>query len=116
MSDLGMNTLTFDQYARATEQTAIYRGAGSGSEVALMYVGLGVGGEGGEVCDVIKKAYRDGELDEAKLRKEIGDVIWYLARICREKGWSLGHIASENLVKLEDRKERGVLSGSGDDR
>lgn len=116
MSDLGYNTLTFDQFMRSTDKTAIYRGAGSGSENALMYVGLGVGGEGGEVCDVIKKAYRDGELDEAKLRKEIGDVIWYLARICREKHWSLGHIAAENIVKLNDRKERGVISGSGDDR
>lgn len=110
------NTLTFDQYQRATRATAVYRGAGSGSDVALMYAALGFAGEAGEIANKIKKYYRDGVLDANAVRKECGDALWYLARIIDElTGW-LGAVAEQNLDKLEDRKDRGVLQGSGDDR
>ena len=47
---------------------------------------------------------------------EIGDVLWYAAMLARELDLDLGEIGQANLDKLASRKERGVLTGSGDDR
>lgn len=51
-----------------------------------------------------------------ELRKELGDVLWYLSQLCNELDLDLGTIADGNLSKLLDRKSRGKLQGSGDDR
>jgi len=43
-------------------------------------------------------------------------VLWYCAVLADDLGISLGKIASENETKLQDRKKRGMISGSGDSR
>ena len=50
------------------------------------------------------------------LKDELGDVIWYLSQVATELNLNLDDIASDNLVKLFSRKERGVLHGNGDAR
>lgn len=50
------------------------------------------------------------------LRKEAGDCLWQLAGLCKVMGWSLEEVACENLDKLADRKARGVIDSSGDNR
>lgn len=50
------------------------------------------------------------------IKKELGDVMWMVAGITDELGWSLEEICRENLSKLADRKERGVIDGDGDNR
>jgi glycine hydroxymethyltransferase len=52
----------------------------------------------------------------AKVAKEIGDVMWYVAVLSYEMDYSLEDIAKMNLDKLASRAERGVIAGSGDDR
>lgn len=107
--------LNFDDYLLATDVTAVYPGVDAvGHRGTAAYLALGVTSEAGEVADVIKKALRNGDaLDnpdvEARLRSELGDVLWYVARFCRENGWSLAGIAKENLEKLNARKESGEL-------
>lgn len=108
--------MTLDDYQEATRETAAYPAMGAG-----VYPALGLGGESGEVLEKIKKLHRDkggavtGEW-LAGLRKELGDVLWYVSRIADDFGQSLDQIAYENLQKLADRKKRGVLGGSGDNR
>ena len=63
--------------------------------------------------DINREKYADKEPD---LRKEAGDILWQLAGLCRVMGWSLEDVAQENLKKLSDRKDRGVIDGSGDNR
>ncbi|MFD9893359.1 nucleoside triphosphate pyrophosphohydrolase family protein [Amycolatopsis sp. NPDC059027] len=111
----------FDEYQRGTRFTAVYPDAGTGDMSALMYTALGLAGETGEVADKVKKIYRDkggvvDALDRAALSKELGDVQWYLARVADELNLSLGAVVGLNERKLRDRKTRGVLGGSGDDR
>lgn len=115
-----MIDLSFTEYQLATAETAVYPGSGTGSVLALAYVGLGLG-ESGEVQGKIKKILRDdnGEvsLEKSKeIAKELGDLLWYVARAADELGYSLEEIAQENLDKLNSRKARGVLGGSGDNR
>ena len=51
-----------------------------------------------------------------KLKDEVGDVLWYLANLCTDLGLSLDDVAEGNLAKLQDRLERDVLQGDGDNR
>lgn len=50
------------------------------------------------------------------IKKELGDVMWMVAGLADELGWSLDDVCRENLRKLADRKGRGVIDGSGDNR
>lgn len=115
-----MTEYTFSNYQDDIAATAIYPEAGTGSVMALAYVGLGLG-EAGEIQGKIKKILRDndGELtDEIRLEiaKEVGDLQWYVARAAEELGYTLEEIARANVAKLQSRQKRGVLGGSGDNR
>ncbi len=82
---------------------------------------MGLAGEAGEVAEHAKKAIRDdrGEVSDtrrAAMAKELGDVLWYVAQLATELDLNLDEIAHTNLDKLLSRQQRGVLSGSGDER
>ena len=103
-----------------------------------MYPALGLAEEVGEVCGKVAKFIRKHggidpmttryELenkvtvtdDELKFRKdiskEIGDTMWMLAELCTIYGLDMGEVMSENIEKLTDRRERGVIDGNGDNR
>lgn len=59
--------------------------------------------------------HREHELREA-LAKELGDVLWEVSQCARELGFNLEDIARMNIAKLQDRKERDVIDGEGDER
>ena len=87
----------------------------------LLHWVLGINGEAGEIAEKMKKIIRDknGELsaeDKQELAKEVGDVLWYLAVFAHNLGVPLEEIAQANLDKLQSRKARGVLQGSGENR
>lgn len=103
--------MTFDEYQKAAAETAIYP-----AKYAGMYPALGLVGESGEVAEKVKKWLRDGTPPEDGLKKELGDVLWYIAAIARDFDLSLEEIARGNLTKLRDRKARNAIWGSGDDR
>ena len=82
---------------------------------------LGLVGEAGETADKVKKIIRDkdGKVtddDREAIKKELGDVLWYIANISRYLGFSLSDVAKGNLAKLEDRYQRNQIHGAGDDR
>lgn len=110
--------MNFKDYQEAAMSTAIY--PGKGTIIGLAYTALGLG-ESGEVQGKVKKIIRDeGNVisDEKKkeIGKELGDQLWYIAAMASELGLNLQEIAEGNITKLNSRKERGVLQGSGDDR
>lgn len=104
-----------------------------------MYPALGLAEEAGEVCGKIAKfirkntgvqpanTYRDDYpsiLDwitknarfRKDLSKELGDAMWMIAELCTVYGLDMGKVMAENIEKLADRKERGVIVGEGDNR
>lgn len=110
-------SLTFDEYQQRAAETALYPDVGHNP----IYPTLGLAGETGEIAEKVKKVLRDqgGNFDEtavAAIKKELGDVLWYVARLASELNLDLGDVAAENLAKLASRQERGVIGGSGDER
>ena len=108
--------LSLNEYQRRAAETAIYPDAS-----AVTYPILGLVNEAGEVAGKYKKIFRDdnGVVTEAHredLKKELGDVLWYVAALARDLGVNLEDVAQGNLDKLASRAARGTLQGSGDNR
>lgn len=120
--------MTPNAYQAMTETTAIYPGNDvhwreypALAREALSYTILGLAGEAGEVANTWKKAFRDdnGRLTTERREKmigELGDVIWYVARIAWHLDIDLETVMRRNLAKLNARKEAGTIGGSGDTR
>jgi NTP pyrophosphatase (non-canonical NTP hydrolase) len=105
---------TVDEYEKEVRNSSIRKGK---SERDLAIFGLGLNGEAGEVAEKIKKYLRgDGPIDEDLLLKELHDCLWYLISLGHFYGKSLPDIMKIGLVKMADRKARGVTRGSGDTR
>ena len=109
--------MTFEEYQQQSNRTAVYPDKGNN----FIYPTLGLTGEAGEVAEKIKKVLRDkgGAVDEAtreEIKKELGDVLWYVAQVSTELGLNLDEVAELNLQKLFSRLERGKINGSGDNR
>jgi NTP pyrophosphatase (non-canonical NTP hydrolase) len=114
----------FDHYQeQCASEFAFYPGM-------LIYPAMGLAGEAGEVVEKVKKLVRDDEmpLDEnfntatinaekrLEIARELGDVLFYVAMIADDIDYTLSEIAHMNTEKLADRKNRGQLRGSGDNR
>ena len=65
---------------------------------------LGLAGECGECCDIVKKyKYQGHDLNKEHLKDELGDVLWYLAETASGLGITLEEVAQYNLDKLHKR-------------
>ncbi len=109
--------MRFEEYEKLAAETAIYPDRGKN----LIYPVLGLSGESGEVAEKVKKLIRDKNysIDTEfidSIKKELGDVLWYVAAICFELGISMEDVAKTNIEKLALRKSRNKIHGEGDDR
>ena len=125
-----MEIKTFDDYQDNAKKTAIYLNKVKDKYpelpediikiLGISYASNGLG-EVGEIQGKIKKLIRDagGEISEEskkEISKEIGDVLWYIMALCEEFNLRMEDVAQQNVDKLFSRMERGVLTGSGDNR
>lgn len=77
-------------------------------KMTLANFGMGISGESGELTDMLKKhVFHGHSLDETKVAKEIGDVMWYASNIASLLGLTLNDIAAMNVKKLEERYPNG---------
>ena len=100
--------MDFKTYQKQARLTAQYPNLGSNN----IYPTLGLVGEAGEVAEKVKKVIRDknGIFDEeAKkgIKKELGDVLWYISNLCNEFNFELEEVALQNLEKLKLRAAKG---------
>jgi NTP pyrophosphatase (non-canonical NTP hydrolase) len=111
--------MTFNNYQTNASRSAFYPRVFKNQ--GLYYTALGLVGEAGEIANKVKKIMRDNngnleELAKADIFDELGDVLWYCASLADELGVNLEDVAKVNLIKLEDRMNRGKIQGSGDKR
>lgn len=110
--------LSINEYQERAHETADYLGMENGD---YRYPVMGLSEEAGEVSGKFAKAIRDangiidGERREA-IKKELGDVCWFVAEIATILDLKLEDVMQGNLDKLASRKARGVIHGSGDNR
>lgn len=82
------------------------------NELGMIYAALGLCGETGEAVEKIKKIVRDKEgVPEAEdiqyLRLELGDILWYVAKMCNELDLDMQDVLEANVEKINDRKING---------
>ena len=109
--------MELNHYQRESRKTALYPEVGRNA----IYPTLGLVGEAGEVADKVKKILRDkeGVFDKDSkdaIKFELGDVLWYISQLSSELGFELEEVANANIQKLDSRKSRGKIQGSGDNR
>ena len=110
--------MTFDEYQEKALTTAIF------NKDPLMdktIWAMGISGEAGEVLEKWKKivAYKDGKVsedDKSEIKKELGDVVWYISMLAHSLDLSFDDVMNLNIEKLASRKSRGVQKGAGDNR
>lgn len=102
--------MTFDEYQSLAMETRL-------PEADESYAVIGLSGEVGELHSLYAKWIRDrGDFPTDNVKKELGDILWFIAAIAQDVGLSLGEVAEVNINKLHARKVLGRLRGSGDDR
>lgn len=124
-------TITAKKYQHAAGEFAVYP-----KSFAVEYLSLGLASEAGEVAGKTKKMIRGDYTEvadqpdasgktpmrvnikayEEDLHAEMGDVLWYLARLADETGTTLEHIMASNIKKLQARQKADSIKGSGDSR
>lgn len=119
--------MELNMYAVKAQQTAVF--------TRNDYPLIALGEEVGEVMGKIAKFGRKNDMSveevinaianpetqavaelRAAIKKEMGDVLWQWSVLCNVLCMSPNHIAEENLFKLQDRQQRNVLNGEGDNR
>ena len=100
-----------DVYQDSASEFATYPNRGDGSWESMLYPIAGLASEVGEVCDLVKKAYRsdEGGADPERIRLELGDVLWYVSELASLFGLSMSDVANGNLDKLDARRENGTI-------
>lgn len=105
-----MNNITFNEY----QQRAGFFRLPTADEG---YVVLGLIGEIGELYGYLAKCTRDEvPMDLTHVVKELGDITWFVSQLCADVGVSFQEVVEKNLDKLQDRANRDMIKGSGDDR
>ncbi|UTH13308.1 nucleoside triphosphate pyrophosphohydrolase family protein [Macrococcus equipercicus] len=97
-----MNLNTYQELAGRTHNKSLTQ------TESLTNYALGLTGEAGEVADQIKKhVFHGHQLDRDELKKELGDVLWYIANLAAVNGIELAEVAELNINKLKKRYPEG---------
>lgn len=67
----------------------------------------GMVGEIGELHSIYQKRYQGHKMDKDHMKKELGDLLWFIAEYCTSNGWALEDIMQMNIDKLKARYPEG---------
>lgn len=70
----------------------------------------GMVGEIGEIHSLYQKVFQGHDLDIQHLKKELGDLLWFIAEYCTAAEWNLEDIMRMNIDKLKVRYPEGFDS------
>lgn len=101
--------MDMDDYQLKAIRTALYEDR--------MYPVVSLMVEAAELADLFVKPLLRGdavEIDREKIVSEAGDVLWNLACLLEDNGFSLSEVAKKNIDKLNRRLKQGTIQGSGE--
>jgi len=97
--------MTFSEFQKDCLRTA---NPALSNDDKILNAALGIGGESGEILDLVKKfRYQGHRLNIVKVIEEVGDTLYYLASLCDALGMQLGMCANYNTSKLKIRYPDG---------
>lgn len=116
--------MNFKTYLTESQRTLIEKG----KDMNMLHGAIGIGTEAGELLDAFKRNIFYGKpLDRVNIKEELGDIMWYIAILCRELDLDMDDILQTNIDKLRARypekfssehalnrdleKERKILEG-----
>ena len=77
----------------------------------LLTAALGLGSETGEFVEIVKKIFLQGkpasEDNIFHMKRELGDIMWYVAQACMALEVSFDEVIATNVKKLEKRYPEG---------
>ena len=80
----------------------------------ILTAALGISAEAGEFTEVIKKVFLQGkpynEETVFHLKRELGDICWYLAQACMALDTNFEEVLQMNYDKLSARYPEGTFS------
>ena len=92
--------MNFKTYLVESERTL----ADKGKDTNVLHGTIGICTEAGEILDAIKKSMFYGKpIDKVNIKEEIGDVMWYIAILCREFNLEMEDVLQTNINKLKAR-------------
>ena len=113
--------MQFRDYQKLSGKTDLGTSAQDNLVPGWMSYVLGIGGETGELLEKVKKLFRDDKGHLTPERREaiileMGDILWYMARLCSHLNIDFDKVPEMNLDKLASRQQRKRLKGDGDNR
>jgi NTP pyrophosphatase (non-canonical NTP hydrolase) len=103
--------MEFNEYQQSTARTA---NPNLSNRDKILNWALGIGGEAGEVLELVKKHMFHGkDLDIDKAKSELGDVLYYVSEMCSALHLSMAEVASYNIEKLRNRYPEKFELGGG---
>lgn len=67
----------------------------------------GISSETGELHSMYQKIYQKHDFDIEHAKREVGDILWFIAEYCTALGWNLDDIMQLNIDKLLDGYPEG---------
>ena len=96
--------MNFNEYQQKASRTMNWKLSYGDQEQHALH---GLASEVGEVHSIYQKQYQGHFIDYEHVKKEIGDVLWFVAELCTANDWLMDEIAEENIRKLEVRYPDG---------
>lgn len=96
--------MTGNEYQELAERTINRDLTNRGREMHALH---GMVGEIGELHSLYQKVYQGHSLDEDHAKKELGDLLWFVAEYCTALGWELEDVMMTNINKLKARYPEG---------
>lgn len=95
--------MTIQEYSELAKRTDAPMGD-TYPNLHAVHMVMGISTEAGELVDVYKKSLAYGKpIDVANEKEEIGDLMWYIANHCTNRGFDLSEIMATNIAKLQAR-------------
>ena len=101
---LRLMEMTMNDYQKAAARTMnkeLYR------EQQAYHALHGMVGEIGEFHSLYQKSYQGHAIDMTHLKKELGDLLWFISEYCTAMDWTLEEVAQMNIDKLKARYPEG---------
>ena len=96
--------MTGNEYQKLASRTITEKFSHNAKEFHALH---GMVGEIGELHSLYQKIFQGHAFDEEHAKKELGDILWFVAEYCTAQNWNLEDVMKLNIDKLKARYPDG---------